>query len=176
MNREQTTGEYPIEEWVGPDFAGLGIFVLCESWYGDFSKELVTDDGYIRAYLANRVTDALYTRIAHGAGMTKATFWPKVMFTNYVQRVGPTRDYKPTTAHYKAAEERLHRLLREHLPKGVWIVGKGQSEYSEPIVRSVGIPVEVVNHPASYGVKTATLRESWEKLLAKVAPQSKNGT
>ena len=166
----QGGAEYPEKVWVGPDFQG--IFVLGESWYGDFSKELVTDHGYIQAYLAGKVVDPLYTRLANGVGMGKRSFWRSVMFTNYVQRVGPTREHRPTAGHYNAAAARLKRLLIEHSPRGVWILGVEQSQHSEPIVRLASIPVEVVVHPSSYGVKHATLRASWEALLAKVASVS----
>lgn len=153
----QIIAEYPEKVWVGQNFTDMGIFVLGESWYGDYAKDIVTDDGYITAYLDGRVTDALYTRIANGVGMEKAKFWRSVMFTNYVQRVGPTRKHRPTTEHYRTAAARLTRLLDEHSPRGVWILGTGQSEHSEPVVRAAGIPVEVVVHPSSYGVKHATL-------------------
>lgn len=161
--------EYPDKVWIGPDFVSLGILVLGESWYGDFAQDIATDDGYIQAYLANRVVDRLYTRIANGVGMNKQTFWRSVMFTNYVQRVGPTRAHRPTQTHYAFAMSRLKGLLAEHSPRGVWILGIEQSQHSEPIVRAAGIPVEVVAHPSSYGVKHATLRASWETLLAKIA-------
>jgi len=165
----EATTTYPERVWVGPNFQRLGILVLGESWYGDFTNELATDDGYIRAYLGDRVVDALYTRIANGVGLDKKSFWLSVMFTNYVQRVGPTRQDRPTQDHYRVAAIRLARLLAEHSPRGVWILGKEQSLYSEPIVQMAGVPVEVVAHPSSYGVKHETLRASWEALLAKMS-------
>lgn len=67
----EVTTAYPEKVWIGPNFQSLGIFVLGESWYGDFTKELVTDDGYIRAYLDGRVVDSLYTRIANGVGFVR---------------------------------------------------------------------------------------------------------
>lgn len=164
--------EYPEKAWVGPNFHSLGIFVLGESWYGDFAKDVVTDDAYIQAYLADKVVDPLYTRIANGAGMNKQTFWRSVMFTNYVQRVGPTREHRPTQADYLSAASRLKGLLTEHSPRGVWILGVEQSHHSAPIVRTAKIPVEVVAHPSSYGVRHATLRASWEALIAKISSTS----
>lgn len=153
--------------WIGPAYADHRIFVLGESWYGDYQDELSTDDGYIRAYLAGRVTDSLYTRIANACKTEKRAFWESIMFTNYVQRVGPTRDHRPSAAQYRDASERLKRLLVEHAPRGVWILGREQARHSEPVVVGAGIPVEVTAHPTSFGVKHATLRASWSALLEK---------
>ena len=170
MNKSTTA--YPEKVWVGPNFRSLGIFVLGESWYGDFSKDLVTDDGYIQAYLSGKVVDSLYTRLANGVGLDKTTFWSSIMFTNYVQRVGPTRKDRPTRDHYVTAAARLERLLSEHAPRGVWILGVEQAAHSEPIVRAAGTPVQVVVHPSSYGVSHATLKASWEALQRKVVGSS----
>ena len=75
---------YPERIWIGPTYSKLGIFVLGESWYGDFSGDLVTDDGYIRAYLEGSVTDAMYTRIANACELERKEFWNGIMFTNFV--------------------------------------------------------------------------------------------
>lgn len=166
--------EYPQRVWVAPGFARLCIFVLGESWYGHYEGDLATDDGYIRAYLEGKVVDAMYTRLANATGLKKQAFWRSVMFTNFVQRTGPTRDHRPTSEQYRAATRRLASLLEAHRPLGVWILGKEQSRYSEPVVRSAGIPAEVAPHPTSYGLKNAVLRESWAALLAK-AGKSEHG-
>jgi hypothetical protein len=153
--------------WIGPAYSSRRIFVLGESWYGDFQDDLATDDGYIRAYLNDRVTDALYTRIANACEMEKQAFWEGIMFTNFVQRVGATRDRRPSAEQYRDAGVRLARLLKEHAPRGVWILGREQARHSEPVVQAAGIPVEVTAHPTSFGVKHATLRASWNALLEK---------
>ena len=153
--------------WVGPAFSNQRIFVLGESWYGDYPDELVTDDGYIRAYLAGSVTDAMYTRIANACKMERKEFWEGIMFTNFVQRVGATRDLRPSAEHYRSASARLARLLEEHAPRGVWILGLEQGRHSAPVVEAAGIPFEVTAHPTSYGLKHATLGASWNALLEK---------
>lgn len=153
--------------WKGEAFALRKIFVLGESWYGDYSDDLITDDGYVRAYLAGQVVDSLYSRIANACQLSRQDFWQGVMFTNFVQRVGATRAARPTVEHYREAGTRLARLLVEHQPLGVWILGIGQGEYSAPVVERAGIPFEVTAHPTSYGVKSATLYASWNALLAK---------
>lgn len=166
MNEEIIVSDRDI--WVGSEFDNHRIFVLGESWYGDYSDELATDRGYISAYLDGRVIDALYTRISNGVGLDRRTYWNRVMFTNFVQRVGATRADRPTKEHYEAAVPRLQRLLRWRTPRGVWILGVEQSEYSAPVVRDAGLPYEVVVHPASFGVSGARLNGSWTTLLAKL--------
>jgi len=141
--------------------------VLGESWYGDFPDDLVTDDGYIRAYLAGRVTDAMYTRIANACDLERKEFWESIMFTNFVQCVGATRDCRPKTEQYISACPRLAHLLDDHAPHGVWILGLEQSAYSAPVVARTGIPYEVSAHPTSFGMNKATLGASWKALLEK---------
>ena len=159
---------HPEKIWIGSTYQTRRIFVLGESWYGDFSNELVTDDGYIHAYLDGRVKDAMYTRIANACKIQKAEYWQSIMFTNFVQRVGATRKSRPTTDHYKSASARLANLLVVHKPVGVWILGIGQGEYSAPIIKSAGIPYEISAHPTSYGLKNSILGSSWSALLRKV--------
>jgi hypothetical protein len=53
-------------------------------------------------------------------------------------------------------------------PKGVWIVGLGQSKYSSPVLCRLNIPFEVVNHPSS-GISHEKFHGSWTNLLAKVS-------
>lgn len=157
---------YPERIWIGPHYSNRRIFVLGESWYGDFPGDLATDDGYIRAYLKGR-TDAMYTRMANACEMAKEEFWESILFTNFVQRVGATRTARPTTQHYRNACERLARILMEHKPCGVWILGLGQGTHSAPVVARAGIPYEVSAHPTSYGLKNSTLGASWKTLLVK---------
>ena len=142
--------------------------MLGESWYGDFPDDLATDDGYIRAYLEDRVTDATYTRIANACKMAKKEFWEGIMFTNFVQRVGATRESRPTTEQYRIASERLVRVLAEHTLQGIWILGVEQGAHSAPVVERLKIPYVVTAHPASYGLKNATLGASWNALLDKM--------
>jgi hypothetical protein len=163
--------DYPENVWIGPEFDTTGVLVLGESWYGDFPDHLATDDGYISAYLAGEVTDPLYTRIANATGLRKPRFWRSVMFTNFVQRIGPTRGHRPTEAQYKRAAPRLAHLLELHKPRGVWIIGKEQAAYTEPVVLDAGIPVAVSPHPTSYGVKHEVLRAAWDALLHKITGQ-----
>lgn len=156
--------------WVGPKYHEGRIFILGESWFGDFEGDLATDDGYITAFLAGKQRDRLYSLLAEACGPDTHTFWESVMFTNFVQRVGPTRDHRPSKAQYSEAKARLSRILVEKQPRGVWVLGKEQGKYSAPVVRDAGIPVQVVAHPSSHrGEKTfllAKLRASWQELLA----------
>ena len=158
---------HPERIWIGPTYSKLRVLVLGESWYGDFPGDLVTDDGYIRAYLEGRVKDAMYTRIANACELERRQFWNGVMFTNFVQRVGATRDFRPTAEHYRDACDRLAQLLEQYTPRGVWILGIEQGKHSAPVVQRAGIACEVSAHPTSYGLKNATLGASWKVLLEK---------
>jgi hypothetical protein len=163
----------PERIWVGPRYNEERIFVLGESWFGDYEGDLVTDHGYITAYLAGSLRDRLYSCLAEACGPDRRTYWESVMFTNFVQRVGPTRDHRPGEAQYIEAQHRLRRILAEHQPCGVWVLGKGQGKYSAPVVRSAGIEVQVSAHPSSHrgerALLLANLRVSWEELRCKVA-------
>lgn len=163
---------HPERIWIGPNYSNRRVFVLGESWYGDYTEDRVTDDGYIRAYLEGRQPDSMYSRMANACMGDKSLqarrdYWHGVMFTNFVQRVGATRDRRPSAEQYRDAGVRLTRLLKEHAPRGVWILGREQARHSEPVVEAAGIPVEVTAHPTSFGVKHATLRASWNALLEK---------
>jgi hypothetical protein len=158
---------YAEKLWIGQEYPKRRILVLGESWYGDYEDDLVTDDGYIRAYLGGLVKDAMYTRMANACCLEPNDFWNGIMFTNFVQRVGDTRKSRPNSDHYKDACARLARILEEHKPLGVWILGIGQAEYSAQVVEQAGIACEVSAHPTSYGLKNAVLGASWSSLLFK---------
>ncbi|HRH14198.1 MAG TPA: hypothetical protein PK225_07575 [Azonexus sp.] len=157
---------YPERIWVGQNYESLRVLVLGESWYGDYEGDLVTDAGYIAAYLANKQPDRMYTKMANATGLGKKKFWDSVAFTNFVQRVGATLDCRPTSQQYLDAQDRLRRLLSELVPKGVWILGTEQGAYSEPVVRAAGIACTVSPHPTRRGVTNAWLGEGWCKLMA----------
>jgi hypothetical protein len=159
---------YPEKIWIGPNYPGFGVFILGESWYGEYPDDLVTDDGYVRAYLAGRKSDGMYTRMANACGMTKEAFWNSIVFTNFAQRVGPSRTDRPTDRQYREAIPRLQRILSEQKPRGVWVLGLEQGKISAPVIQSAGIPCEVAAHPTSYGLTNRKLGESWRRLLAKL--------
>src|SRR5690606_32290806 len=91
-----------------------------------------------------------------------------VMFTNFVQCVGATRQCRPSAAQYNEATVRLERLLRKFRPKGLWILGLGQATYSAPVIARLGLPYEITRHPTSYGLSNSKLGESWQALMAKM--------
>ena len=155
--------------WIGPNFPRSGIFVLGESWYGEYTDDLVTDDGWIRAYLDRQVPDRMYTRMANACGMTRHQFWESVMFTNFVQCVGTLRENRRSAVMYAAAQSRLMALLESHRPRGVWVLGMGQADYSVPVIERAGIVAEVTPHPTSYGLSNAALGQSWKRLNERIA-------
>jgi hypothetical protein len=163
---------YPERVWIGPHYESLRIFVLGESWYGDYRGNLATDAGYIAAYLADKQIDRMYTKMANATGLGKRKFWESVAFTNFVQRVGATLDCRPTPQHFLDAQDRLRRLLSKHRPKGVWILGTEQGAYSEPVVRAAGVACAISPHPTRHGVTNAWLGEGWHDLMTKLQGHS----
>ena len=161
--------------WVGPNYPARRIFVLGESWYGEYPDDLVTDDGYIRAYLDGdkRAADPMYTRIANACETERRQFWEGVMFTNFVQCVGETRKSRPTPKQYEAAKQRLEKLLEKYKPAGVWIIGIEQSKYSALTVERAEIPYVISPHTASFGLTNAKLGDGWKELITKVAGETK---
>jgi uncharacterized protein YbcV (DUF1398 family) len=163
----------PERIWVGPRYHDQRIFILGESWFGDFEGDLATDDGYITAYLSGKQSDRLYTTLSEACGPDRHTFWEQVMFTNYIQRIGPTRAHRPIKSQYLEARDRLRNILVRMQPHGVWVIGKEQGKYSAPVVREFGIPVVIVNHPSSHrGEKQILhegLRASWQELCSNAA-------
>ncbi len=104
---------------MGPQYGSSRVLVLGESWYGDYEGDLVTDAGYIAAYLADQQVDRMYSKMANASGLGKKRFWELVAFTNFVQRVGDTLNCRPTRQQYLDAQDRLRRVLSELKPKGV---------------------------------------------------------
>jgi len=154
---------YPEKVWLGPNYLSNRVFVLGQSWFGHYEGDLATDDGYIREYLAGNIHDAAYDRWARSSGMSLNDFWNGIMFTNFVQWTGPTRDPGPGAKDFKNAVPRLVALLNLHQPLAVWIIGKTQSKYSKPIVEVAQIACEVIAIRAS----DYAFAESWGTLTAK---------
>jgi hypothetical protein len=152
--------------WIGPNYAAQRILVLGESWYGSWADN--TDHGYIALYLAGKLQDGMYTRMANATGLSKADFWNGIAFTNYVQRTGDSREDRPTPMAYEHARTRLRALVETLQPKGVWILGKEQAAYSQNVLLELGVPSEVTAHPTSYGLSNALLGQSWARLLERV--------
>jgi hypothetical protein len=154
----------PERIWIGSSFAKTCTFVLGESWYGEYKGDLVTDAGWIQAYLAGEVADGMYSKIANATGLSRSAFWESVMYTNFVQFVGSAATSRPTTAMYRDAQPRLSRILREHRPLRVWVLGTEQSAYSVPVISGEGITYEVAPHPRRPGVTNQQLGNSWATL------------
>lgn len=173
-----TSAAHPIgfidRPWMGINYESKRILVLGESWYGDWGSEHNSDHGYVTAYLTNKISDRMYTKMANACGLARDTYWHSIAFTNFVIWAGHSRTDRPTSDMYKSAIERLDRLLQEHKPQGVWILGKEQSQYSEPVIRNAGVKCEVALHPTSYGVSNQVLGESWKRLIEQL-PLSPRG-
>ncbi|MGB7501571.1 MAG: hypothetical protein WBM25_04160 [Azonexus sp.] len=151
--------------WTGANYDKLRILVLGESWYGDYADN--SDAGYIRMYLDESLSDSMYSRMANACGLSRNDFCNGIAFTNFVQRIGDTRNCRPTIDDYQRAKARLVALLQHLRPKGVWILGIEQSKYSTSVIEQIGISCEITAHPTSYGLSNAKLGASWHNLVAK---------
>jgi hypothetical protein len=94
--------------------------------------------------------------------------WSTIVFYNFVVEHVVTAENRPTEEQYKASIPQFRDVLEEHQPSGVWVLGKEQAKYSEPVIRSLKLPFEVSCHPTSYGLSNESLKESWVKLQEKL--------
>ena len=99
----------------------------------------------------------------------RLAWWNGLAFYNFVPgTVGDSRDTRPSAKMLVASKAPLREVLNRLSPKGVWIVGKEQAEYSADVVRTFGAACEVTAHTASYGLSSAALAASWQGLLQRV--------
>jgi len=154
--------DFPVSRiWRGRNYPESRIFILGESWYGEYLGDLNYDDGYIAAYVEGRQVDRMYSKMANAVGMSKATFWHSVAFTNFVQCVGPTRQSRPTPAMYSAAAPRLKAILSDISPAAVWVLGIEQSALSIPIIQAApSLPPfsSMIEFCRRYGFKSESSR------------------
>lgn len=168
MHQQLPTG-FNDQPWIGRDFETTGILVLGESWYGDWGAEYNSDASYIQAYLDGKLSDRMYTKIANACQSSKESFWQSVMFTNLVIWAGASSKDRPTTHMYLDGYFRLRRLLEKYKPRGVWLLGKEQAQFSSHLLISEEIPFSTSVHPTAVGVTTEHLSQSWQELLTKLA-------
>lgn len=165
------------EIWVGNNYqkSKNRIFILGESWYG----QEVSLAEYIPQWAAHKIRDSTFSRIFNsgsGSKTSKASeyeildFWHTIVFYNFViGTVGDTRSHRPTKAQYESSKLPLSSVLNRLTPKGIWVLGKEQAQYSVPVIESLGYNYEVVAHPTSFGLKAEVLQNSWQVLQEKVA-------
>lgn len=166
----------PMELWVGDNYerGADRIMVLGESWYGDVEPLAL----YVPRWARGEINDSMFSRLfnagsgshtEHATHRQRLEWWNGIAFYNFVPgSVGTSRKDRPSAAAFAAAREPLTAALGRLRPRGVWIIGKGQSEYSADVVRRFGAAYEVTAHPASYGLSSAALVASWTKLLERV--------
>lgn len=148
--------------------------ILGESWYGEVEPLAM----YVPRWASGEINDSMFARLfntASGWHTERATpqqrldWWNGIAFYNFVPgTVGASRSDRPTTQMFAAARDPLASVLYKFRPRGVWIIGKGQAEYSADVVSRFGSEYEVSPHTASYGLRSADLAASWHRLLEKV--------
>ena len=160
-----TTYPYGIDQvWIGQNYREHRTLVLGESWYGDYADN--TDKGYVRLYLDGEIRDRMYTRMANAVGLDRQDFWNRILFTNFVGRVGDHRTDRPTNADFRAAIPRLRDLVAEYKPIRAWVLGIGQGEFSGPVLNQLGLKTVVSPHPTAYGIRNAKLGADWQLLMS----------
>ena len=162
--------------WIGNRYPATRVFVLGESWYGTYEGDLVTDAGWIQAYLEGRVTDRMYSKIANSCGMSRETYWHDVAYTNFVQCVGDAPSSRPSQEQYLDSQPRLRNLLATFSPRAVWILGEEQARYSRPVVDELNLICEVSWHPTRVGVTNERLGASWRTLQSRIGAQADDQT
>jgi len=174
------------EVWQGSDYLpGKGLLILGESWYGD-ATETPSDekpiDDFIHEWIA-KGGDWTFSRIFNicsgehtstASESARKAFWNSVAFCNYVSgSVGPNRRFRPMESQFGSEEivRRLGDILDRLRPAGVWILGRGQAEFSEKVIRErSGMACTVARHPAYRRVihDEFELSRSWQALQAKL--------
>ena len=164
--------------WIGSKFRALGngVLILGESTYGgDAPLDQVIPE-WIRGALRDQTFSRIFNAFSGNQSSTANTaqrgeFWETVAFGNFVQQsVGPTRRHRPSRNQYSEAAKALPAILKVLNPRGVIILGIGQSEFSDPVIKELNIPCVTTPHPASRGLKTNRLIEKWGELQKVINP------
>lgn len=165
-----------VDVWVGSSY-GLTerkLMLLGESWWGETEPLKVA----IERWAGDEQADATFSRLFNTCSGTRRenasynermAFWNSIAFYNFVQgSLGATRKSRPSSKQFQAAVPAFENVLHSLKPRGVWIIGRSQSEYSSPVLSRLKVPFEVVNHPSS-GICHERFYGSWRTLLAKVS-------
>jgi hypothetical protein len=162
--------------WIGSNFSdpANGVLILGESTYGEDPPLSEYVPSWCRGWLPK--PDRTFSRIfntfsgakaSSASNIARETFWATIAFTNFVQEsVGSTNKAKATPEQYRNAAVYLPIVLRciNPRPRGVLILGKGQAEFSAPIILAASIPHVICPHPTGYGIKTTILQTAWNDL------------
>ena len=171
----------PNRPWVGRDYPRQRIFVLGESYTGEYKDELEYDDTYLAALLADQpvLGPDLFIKMAEKLNMSTQALWNQVAFTNMaLGSIGLTNETKVTAAQLRAGRPRLEVLLQRHKPKGVLILGMKTSEAAAPVCTHLGIIHRTVYHPSGINNRNPStactaemLQAAWHDLSNAQAPE-----
>ena len=164
----------PDVVWRGQDYRAGGTLVLGESWYGHDEYLTQAIDAWCES-ARGATADRTFARIAWtiNASTTAArdrdrrrAAWDGIAFFNFAGNVGCDIAHRPKAMHLNRGAALLPAMLRRLQPARVWILGKGQAEYSAPVASEAGIRCSVSAHPTSFGLRNAALAASWQALHA----------
>ena len=165
------------------------ILILGESWYGPVEPI----HSYICRWINRTTQDRAFSRIfnaasghnTYSAGLAeRRLFWAHISFYNFVPgSIGQTILSRPTINQYLEGARALPMILNKLRPHAIWVLGKEQSKYSEPVIEKYCVEshnciYEISLHPTSRGVRNSTLQESWLHLKSRLpnahSPASRN--
>jgi len=127
--------------WIGDAYQrgirdGLRLLILGESHYGDDRDDEVPDSQstniVVRGHLAEpskfrlfRALEQLITGARLQDSSAREALWQRVIFYNFVQRLLRSRrpEHRPTHDDWNVGRAAFVRLLREHRPEAVLVVG-----------------------------------------------------
>ena len=152
--------------WIGSAYqtSSPRVLILGESDYGGTDRL----ERYVPQWLEGAPRDPTFSRISNSfaASLPRDQFWQEIAFYNFVPgMVGATRKERPTKAMYVQAQVVLPEVLRIIKPDGVLILGKEQSEYSQPVLHELGIAHTISPHPAAWGITNEQLTFAWNDLM-----------
>jgi hypothetical protein len=160
--------------WIGRDYRTrpTKVLILGESTYG--ASDHIGDDvkAWVngnRDYTFSRLYRAITGLPAAQAGLTtKQMFWENLAFCNFVPRPGnmDRKRARPRPQTCQIAKSRLKTVLAYLNPTVVWILGLGQGEFSQPVIKDAGVQFVLSKHPAAFGVRTCELERAWAAITA----------
>ena len=163
--------------WVGESYpkSKHRILILAESDYYEATGVNLPLLSYVPTWINKKTKDYTFSRIFNACSEEdknkelverRRIFWDSIVYYNFLTVVLKNRKARPTVKQYEDSKSAFNKVLATHKPKGVWILGVGQAEFSRPIVVENRVHCVVQKHPTSWGLKKDVLRKSFLELQA----------
>lgn len=140
----------PDRPWIGAAFRSQqSVFVLGESYTGEYKDDSEYDDVYWQQCLNHQRTDKLFDSLQDKIGIAASQWWPQIAFTNLcLGSIGPTTKTTVTNAQLRSGLPRLGRLIDRLQPRGVLILGAATRDAASSYLSKRGLPWRWVYHPS----------------------------